>query len=122
MNAPGSGVAAGLSAPGALDGLSGSVRLIAVPAEEFVERDFRQAMRDDGVIRYGGGKQELLWRGVLDDVDLAFMVHTKDGEARIATNPGSDGFIATNHVFLDLYNVKSRIGGGNTLLERIKIG
>lgn len=94
------GVAAGLSAPGALDGLSGSIRLIAVPAEEFVERDFRKAMRDDGVIRYGGGKQELLWRGVLDDVDLAFMVHTKDGEARIATNPGSNGFIATNHVFL----------------------
>ena len=110
------GVAAGLSAPGALDGLSGSVRLIAVPAEEFVERDFRKAMRDDGVIRYGGGKQELLWRGVLDDVDLAFMVHTKDGEARIATNPGSDGFIATNHVFLGTGHQSKRIGLSQVLL------
>ncbi len=94
------GVAAGLSAPGALDGLSGAIRLIAVPAEECTERDFHMRLREEGVIRYIGGKQELLWRGVLDDVDLAFMVHTKEGGARVATTPGSDGFIATNHVFL----------------------
>ena len=94
------GVAAGLSAPGAMDGLSGAIRLIAVPAEEFVDRDFRRALRRDDVVRYGGGKQELLRRGLLDDVDLAFMVHTKEGQARIATTPGSNGFIATNHVFI----------------------
>ena len=94
------GVAAGLSAPGALAGLSGAIRLIAVPAEECTERDFHMRLREEGVIRYIGGKQELLWRGVLDDVDLAFMVHTKEGGARVATTPGSDGFIATNHVFL----------------------
>ena len=94
------GVAAGLSAPGALDGLSGSIRLIAVPAEEVIERDFRKGLRQEGVIRYIGGKQELLWRGILDDVDLAFLVHTTTGNARLATAPGSNGFIATQHVFL----------------------
>jgi amidohydrolase len=94
------GVAAGLSAPGALDGLSGSIRLIAVPAEEFIERDFRAGLRDRGVIRYLGGKQELLWRGILDDVDLAYLVHTTAGTARLATAPGSNGFIATKHIFL----------------------
>ena len=93
------GVAAGLAAPGALDGLSGSIRLIAVPAEEFIERDFRKGLCDRGVIRYLGGKQELLWRGILDDVDLAYLVHTTTSAVRLATAPGSNGFIATQHVF-----------------------
>ena len=94
------GVAAGLAAPGALEGLSGSIRLIAVPAEEFIERDFRKGLCDRGVIRYLGGKQELLWRGILDDVDLAYLVHTTTSKVRFATAPGSNGFIATQHVFL----------------------
>ena len=94
------GVAAGLTAPGALEGLSGSIRLIAVPAEEFIERDFRKGLCDRGVIRYLGGKQELLWRGILDDVDLAYLVHTSTSKFRFATAPGSNGFIATQHVFL----------------------
>ena len=38
------GVAAALKAPGVLDGLSGSVRLIAVPAEESEELDFRRQL------------------------------------------------------------------------------
>ncbi len=94
------GVAAGLAAPGALDGLSGSIRLIAVPAEEFIELEFRKNLRKKGVIRYLGGKQELLWRGILDDVSLAFMVHTSNGKAKFGSNPGSNGFISTEHVFL----------------------
>ena len=94
------GVAAGLSAPGALDGLSGSIRLMAVPAEECIERDFRKGLRDEGVIRYLGGKQELIWRGILDDVDLGYMVHTNDSGKRLATAAGSNGFIATQHVFI----------------------
>ena len=94
------GVAAGLAAPGALDGLSGSIRLIAVPAEEFIELEFRRKLRQDGVIRYLGGKQELLYRGVLDDVDLAFMIHTSTAKRALGASPGSNGFIATEHVFL----------------------
>jgi metal-dependent amidase/aminoacylase/carboxypeptidase family protein len=37
------GVAAALKEPGALDGLCGSVRLIAVPAEELIELGFRKS-------------------------------------------------------------------------------
>lgn len=73
------GLAAGLTAPGALDGLSGRIRLIAVPAEELIEFGYRQSLIESGVIRFFGGKQELLARGVLDDVDLAMMVHTVAG-------------------------------------------
>ena len=94
------GIAAALASPGALDGLSGSIRLIAVPAEEFIELDFRRQLRKEGVIRYLGGKQELLWRGILDDVSLSFMMHTSTGKGKLGSNPGSNGFIATEHVFI----------------------
>ena len=71
------GVAAGFKAEGALDDLSGSIRLIVVPAEELIEVPFRKQLQKDGIIRYIGGKQELMYRGILDDVDLSFMVHTE---------------------------------------------
>ena len=38
------GIALALKEPGALDGLSGSVRLMCVPAEELIELDFRDGL------------------------------------------------------------------------------
>ena len=62
------GVAAALKAPGALDNLSGSIRLIVVPAEELIELGYRKQLKEQGVIRYFGGKQEFMARGVLDNL------------------------------------------------------
>lgn len=70
------GVAAALKEPGVLDGLSGRIRLCAVPAEELLEIEYRSQLRAQGKIRYFGGKPEFLSRGLFDGVDLAFMVHT----------------------------------------------
>lgn len=69
------GIAAALKEPGALDGLSGKIRLCAVPAEELLEVEFRAQLKEEGKIRYMGGKSEFLARGYFDNVDLAFMVH-----------------------------------------------
>ena len=46
------GVAAAMKEPGALDGLCGSIRFMAVPAEELIELGFREELRKQGVIRY----------------------------------------------------------------------
>ena len=73
------GLAAALTEPGVLDGLSGKIRLVAVPAEELIEVEYRTQLREQGTIRYFGGKQEYLYRGLLDGVDLAFMQHTAPG-------------------------------------------
>ena len=54
------GIALALKEPGALDGLSGSVRLMCVPAEELIELDFRDGLRRAGVIHYLGGKTEFM--------------------------------------------------------------
>lgn len=66
------GIALALKEPGALDGLSGSVRLMCVPAEELIELDFRDGLRRAGVIHYLGGKTEFMHRGYMDGVDLRF--------------------------------------------------
>ena len=70
------GVAAALREPEALRGLSGKIRLMAVPAEELIENEFRKSLKEQGIIRYYGGKVELMHRGWFDDVDIAFMIHT----------------------------------------------
>ncbi len=69
------GMAAALKEPGALEGMSGSIRLMAVPAEEMIQLAFREQLRQKGVIRYLGGKVEFMARGYFDGVDLAMMVH-----------------------------------------------
>ena len=57
------GTALALKEPGALDSLCGSIRLMAVPAEELIEIAFREQLRQQGIIRYMGGKVEFLYRG-----------------------------------------------------------
>ncbi|MBR4872698.1 MAG: amidohydrolase [Clostridia bacterium] len=74
------GIAAALKEQGMLDGLSGRIRLCAVPAEELLELEYRGNLRREGKIRYFGGKSEFLSRGYFDGVDIAFLVHTTTGE------------------------------------------
>lgn len=85
------GIAAALKEDGATDGLSGRIRLCAVPAEELLEVEYRMGLMKKGVIRYVGGKSEFLSRGLFDGVDLAFMVHTSH---HFHTSRGSVGCIA----------------------------
>lgn len=70
------GLAAALKTPGVLEGLCGTIRLMAVPAEELIEVEYREQLRKDGIIRYYGGKVEFMYRGFMDGVDVAFMIHT----------------------------------------------
>lgn len=85
------GIAAALKEPHALDGLSGSIRLCAVPAEELLEIEYRSELKRKGIIKYFGGKPEFLSRGYFDGVDLAFMVHTSK---KFGVSAGSVGCLA----------------------------
>lgn len=88
------GLAAALKTPGILDGLSGSIRLMAVPAEELIEVNFRKELRRQGVIHYLGGKTELISRGFMDNCDMAILVHTLTMNKRgIRLCRGSNGCI-----------------------------
>jgi len=92
------GLAIGLSAHGALDELCGRIRLIAVPAEELIEVEYRKQLKADGIIKFFGGKQELIYRGILDDVDLAFMFH-QNAMGKYTNCPGSNGCVCKMSTF-----------------------
>ncbi len=69
------GVASAFKNEGAADGLCGKVRFIIVPAEEYVKMEYREQLREQGIIRSLGGKMEFVNRGFFDGVDMAFMIH-----------------------------------------------
>ena len=89
------GIAAALSEPGALDGLSGKIRLMLVPAEEMIQLEFRKGLMEKGIIKYLGGKPEFMHRGYFDGVDLALMVHTdNNNDYDFTCQDGFNGIIA----------------------------
>jgi amidohydrolase len=55
--------------------LSGTLTYMATPAEEYVELAYREKLREQGVITYLSGKQELIRLGAFDGIDAAIMVH-----------------------------------------------
>lgn len=88
------GAALGLVKSGVLEELDGKIDIIATPAEEFIELEYREKLRKDGKITYFGGKQELIKKGALDDVDMSIMFHSLDlGEDKALIGPVSNGFI-----------------------------
>ncbi|MGI6537016.1 MAG: amidohydrolase [Caldicoprobacterales bacterium] len=102
------GLAAALKEDGVLDGLSGSIRLCAVPAEELIETDFREKLRQKGTIKYFGGKVEFLYRGYFNDVDMAFMFHTTNNKVHFSATRGSNGAIVKN---INYKGVAAHAGG-----------
>ncbi|MDI6601221.1 MAG: amidohydrolase [Thermoanaerobacteraceae bacterium] len=89
------GAAIGLNLSGVLDELDGDVAFLAVPAEEFVELEYRERLRNEGKIKFFGGKQEFIRLGVFDDIDMAMLVHSEAGveERKSFIGAGSNGFI-----------------------------
>ena len=51
------GAASVLRDPEILASLCGRIRFIAVPAEELIELEYRSSLRDEGIIKYIGGKE-----------------------------------------------------------------
>jgi amidohydrolase len=88
------GVALALKKAGLETELSGSVKFISTPAEEFIELAYRDQLKEAGKISFFGGKQELVKRGYFDQVDLAVMMHSLNLEDKKALiGPKGNGFI-----------------------------
>ena len=85
-----------------LEHLAGSICLIAVPAEEFVELGWRLRLRQEGKISYLGGKQQLICEGAFDDVDMAIMMHSESNAPcpRVVVDGPSIGFIGKEVHFI----------------------
>ena len=94
------GCAFGLSA--IASELDGDVCFFSVPAEEFVEVEYRSRLRDQGKIGLFGGKQELIRLGEFDNIDMAMMVHAQGNSPKgdVFTVGSGMGFVAKKINFI----------------------
>lgn len=67
---------AGMGLQTVMDQLDGDVVLFAVPAEEYIEVEWRIGLRQEKKIEFLVGKAELIKLGEFDDVDMAIITHT----------------------------------------------
>lgn len=90
------GAAIALSDPEVAAALDGQVVFFAVPAEEYGEIEFKNQLKAEGKIKYGGGKCELIRIGAFDDIDLNLAHHTiAGGNNKISFSKGSNnGFVS----------------------------
>lgn len=90
------GVMKALKESNILDSLGGKVTLIGTPAEEFTDFEYREGLIKEGKINYMSGKQDMISKGIFDDVDLIISCHTMGGikERKADINSTLNGFIA----------------------------
>ncbi len=97
------GAAIGLTQSGVAKDLAGRVVFLAVPAEEYVEIEYRIGLTKRGDTTFLTGKQELIKLGLFDDVDMAIMIHSTSPdvhEGSAGLSPSSNGFVAKSIRFL----------------------
>ena len=90
------GAAMLLKGSGIMSELDGDVTFMAVPAEEFIELGYRNGLKKEGKINHFGGKQQLIYEGAFDDIDIAMMIHAQGDEpnAKIYVRGSNLGFVA----------------------------
>jgi amidohydrolase len=90
------GAAMGLVDAQAAAYLTGQVKFLGCPAEEYLEIEYRLGLMAEGKISFLGGKQELIKLGYFDDVDAAMMVHSfaDTPEPAFLMNAAGNGFMA----------------------------
>ena len=90
------GVAMAMKDAQAMQYLDGDIVFFAVPAEEYVEIDHRNKLKEAGQLRYLGGKAQLIAEGAFDDIDMAMQMHvhtTQDPEGTFVVGASCNGFI-----------------------------
>ena len=88
------GAALALTVPEIAEKLDGQVVFFATPAEEYGEIGFKNELRAQGKIKYGGGKCELLRIGAFDDIDLCITHHITPGDDIIVGSGTGNGFVS----------------------------
>lgn len=87
------GAAFALTDPEIKKVLDGQVVFVTTPAEEYGEVEFKNKLVEEGKIRYGGGKCEMIRIGAFDDIDAALAHHTLMDGVSIGSG-SSNGFVS----------------------------
>jgi amidohydrolase len=96
------GVANALVESSATSALAGSVEFVAVPAEEYVDLEWRLEQAAHGRIEFLGGKAELLRLGEFDGIDMAILVHATGSQSdrQLALSMSANGLVAKRARFI----------------------
>ncbi|MBM3940679.1 MAG: amidohydrolase [SAR202 cluster bacterium] len=95
-------VAHAINRPEVKANLHGRVAIMVLPAEEYIELEYRLNLRREGKIEFLGGKPEYIRLGLFDDVDMAILTHATSEEnlKDMASSTTLNGTIAKQAVFL----------------------
>jgi metal-dependent amidase/aminoacylase/carboxypeptidase family protein len=75
--------------------LPGTVSFMAVPAEEYVEIEYRLRLRDEGKLKFLGGKQEFIRLGKMNSIEMTVKHHTGGGklQRKVEISGTNNGFV-----------------------------
>lgn len=89
------GAAIALSDKEIKNSLDGNVVFFAVPAEEYGEVEFKLGLKEKNLIKYGGGKSELIRIGAFNDIDISVVHHSNPEGADITVGDArNNGFVS----------------------------
>lgn len=89
------GAAIALSDSEVRNSFKGNISFFAVPSEEYGEIEYKLSLKDKGLIKYGGGKSELIRIGAFDDIDISIVHHLDPSNYDIGIgDKSSNGFVS----------------------------
>ena len=96
------GAMIGLIDANAAEELSGNIEFFAVPAEEYIEVEYRIGLVKEGKLGLLGGKPELVRLGYFDGIDMVMMIHghTRTDLKKVITGKSSNGCVVKMVRFL----------------------
>lgn len=89
------GAACGIMGSGVMKELSGDIVFFAVPAEEYIEIEYRKKLVEAGKIHFLSGKGQLIYEGAFDDIDMAMQMHSDKNTPKptVSIGESSNGFV-----------------------------
>lgn len=89
------GAACGIMKSDVLKYLAGDIVFFGVPAEEYVEIEYRKKMVQEGRLHFLSGKGQLIYEGAFDDIDMAMQMHADKNmpEPTVSIGDTSNGFV-----------------------------
>lgn len=89
------GAAIALSDSEVRNSFKGNISFFAVPSEEYGEIEYKLSLKDKGLIKYGGGKSELIRIGAFDDIYISIVHHLDTSKYDIGIgDKSSNGFVS----------------------------
>lgn len=79
-----------------------NISFVFVPAEEFLDLEYRENLKKEGKIKYLGGKPESMRLGIFDEFDFGIAIHSMGGKYEkrtIEIDSDLAGFIYKNYTF-----------------------